>query len=97
MFLFKKARLDRNCGNTRGCSQYPFAGHSLFRPRFHRARQCKARPLPRYGVEISFDCAREGPLMTVDSIRGNQVDCFWTGGDGQPNAESFPIDVLQKF
>jgi uncharacterized protein YodC (DUF2158 family) len=38
-----------------------------------------------------------GPLMTVDSIRGNQVDCFWTGGDGQPNAESFPIDVLQKF
>jgi uncharacterized protein YodC (DUF2158 family) len=38
-----------------------------------------------------------GPLMTVDSIRGNQADCFWTGGDAQPNAESFPIDVLQKF
>jgi uncharacterized protein YodC (DUF2158 family) len=38
-----------------------------------------------------------GPLMTVNNIRGNQVDCFWTGGDGQPNAESFPIDVLQKF
>jgi uncharacterized protein YodC (DUF2158 family) len=37
-----------------------------------------------------------GPLMTVGS-KGNQVDCFWTGGDGQPNAESFPIDVLQKF
>jgi uncharacterized protein YodC (DUF2158 family) len=38
-----------------------------------------------------------GPAMTVDSIKGNQVDCFWTGEDGQPNAESFPIDVLQKL
>jgi uncharacterized protein YodC (DUF2158 family) len=38
-----------------------------------------------------------GPAMTVDSIKGRQVDCFWTGEDGQPNAESFPIDVLQKF
>lgn len=38
-----------------------------------------------------------GPAMTVGSIKGNQVDCFWTGEDGQPNAESFPIDVLQKF
>ena len=38
-----------------------------------------------------------GPLMTIDSIKGNQVDCFWTGEDGQPNAESFPIDVLQNF
>jgi uncharacterized protein YodC (DUF2158 family) len=38
-----------------------------------------------------------GPAMTVGSIKGNQVDCFWTGEDGQPNAESFPVDVLQKF
>jgi uncharacterized protein YodC (DUF2158 family) len=38
-----------------------------------------------------------GPLMTVGSVRGNQADCFWTGGDGEPNAQSFPIDVLQKF
>jgi uncharacterized protein YodC (DUF2158 family) len=38
-----------------------------------------------------------GPLMTVDSIKGNQVDCFWGGMDGAPNAESFPADVLQKF
>jgi len=38
-----------------------------------------------------------GPAMTVDSIKGNQVDCFRTGEDGQPNAETFPIDVLQKF
>jgi uncharacterized protein YodC (DUF2158 family) len=38
-----------------------------------------------------------GPLMTVNSIRGNQVDCFWTGLDGEPNAESFPAAVLMKF
>jgi uncharacterized protein YodC (DUF2158 family) len=38
-----------------------------------------------------------GPLMTVNGIKGNQADCFWTGEDGQPNADSFPIDVLRKF
>jgi uncharacterized protein YodC (DUF2158 family) len=38
-----------------------------------------------------------GPLMTVDSIIGNEADCYWTRFDGRPNAESFPIDVLQKF
>ena len=38
-----------------------------------------------------------GPLMTIDSIKGNQVDCIWTGEDGEPNAQSFPADVLQNF
>ncbi|WP_167558945.1 DUF2158 domain-containing protein [Bradyrhizobium canariense] len=38
-----------------------------------------------------------GPAMTVHGINGNQVDCFWTGEDGQPNADKFPIDVLQKL
>ena len=37
-----------------------------------------------------------GPLMTVDGIKGDQVDCYWTDGNGQINAESFPIYVLQK-
>ncbi len=35
-------------------------------------------------------------MMTVDSVRGDQVDCFWTDPNGQVNAESFPIGVLQK-
>ena len=35
--------------------------------------------------------------MTIDSIKGNQVDCIWTGSDGEPNAQNFPADVLQKF
>ncbi len=38
-----------------------------------------------------------GPMMTVDRIRGNQVDCYWTGTDGVPISESFPAAVLQKF
>jgi hypothetical protein len=34
--------------------------------------------------------------MTVKGIKGDQVDCFWTDGYGQINADSFPVDVLQK-
>jgi uncharacterized protein YodC (DUF2158 family) len=37
-----------------------------------------------------------GPLMTVKGIKGDQVDCFWTDVVGQINADSFPVDVLQK-
>ena len=37
-----------------------------------------------------------GPLMTVKDIKGDQVDCFWTNVDGQINADSFPVDVLQR-
>ena len=38
-----------------------------------------------------------GPLMTVDGIKGDQVDCYWTDGNDQINAETFPIYVLRKF
>ena len=37
-----------------------------------------------------------GPLMTVKGIKGDQVDCFWTDWNGQINADSFPVDVLQN-
>lgn len=37
-----------------------------------------------------------GPLMTVKDIKGDQVDCFWTDVNGQINADSFPVDVLQN-
>jgi uncharacterized protein YodC (DUF2158 family) len=37
-----------------------------------------------------------GPLMTVKGIKGDQVDCFWTDVNGQINADSFPVDVLQR-
>jgi uncharacterized protein YodC (DUF2158 family) len=38
-----------------------------------------------------------GPMMTVDVVRGNQIDCYWTDVDGAPVSESFPAAVLQKF
>jgi uncharacterized protein YodC (DUF2158 family) len=37
-----------------------------------------------------------GPLMTVKSIKGDQVDCLWTDMNGQINADRFPVDVLQE-
>jgi uncharacterized protein YodC (DUF2158 family) len=36
-----------------------------------------------------------GPLMTVKGVTGDRVDCFWTDVNGQINADSFPVDVLQ--
>ena len=38
-----------------------------------------------------------GPLMTVDAPNADKVDCLWTDLNGQINAESFPVHVLQKF
>jgi uncharacterized protein YodC (DUF2158 family) len=38
-----------------------------------------------------------GPMMTVNSASGDQVDCYWTDSSGQPSADKFPIYVLQKF
>jgi uncharacterized protein YodC (DUF2158 family) len=37
-----------------------------------------------------------GPMMTVKGIKGDHVDCIWTDYNGQFNADSFPVDVLQK-
>ena len=36
-----------------------------------------------------------GPLMTVKGMKGDQVDCFWSDGNGEINADSFPVDVLR--
>jgi uncharacterized protein YodC (DUF2158 family) len=38
-----------------------------------------------------------GPLMTVNKVEGDRVDCFWTDWNGQPSDAVFPDDVLQKF
>ena len=62
--------------------------------RSNTAMQNGAAPALRGGDLVRLRSG--GPMMTVDSIRGDQVDCFWTGGDGQINAETFPIQVLQK-
>jgi uncharacterized protein YodC (DUF2158 family) len=38
-----------------------------------------------------------GPLMIVNAIKGDQVDCVWTDWNGQPNDATFPAYVLQRF
>ncbi|WP_456633133.1 DUF2158 domain-containing protein [Bradyrhizobium sp. USDA 10063] len=38
-----------------------------------------------------------GSLMTVDTVKDDQVDCFWTDGSGQTNNATFPVQVLRKF
>ena len=38
-----------------------------------------------------------GPLMTVADVRGDQINCFWTDENSQPNDATFPVQVLQKF
>jgi uncharacterized protein YodC (DUF2158 family) len=36
-----------------------------------------------------------GPLMTVNDIQGNKVNCFWTDWLGDLKSQSFPIAELQ--
>jgi uncharacterized protein YodC (DUF2158 family) len=38
-----------------------------------------------------------GSLMTVDTVKDDEVDCFWTDGTGQTNNATFPVQVLRKF
>ena len=63
-------------------------------------------PVPAFSAPVpsamptSFSTWRarsDGPMMTVDSIKGNQIDHYWINWDGVPISESFPADVLQKF
>ena len=38
-----------------------------------------------------------GPLMTINDIQGDRVDCLWADENAQPQEATFPIYVLQKF
>jgi uncharacterized protein YodC (DUF2158 family) len=35
-----------------------------------------------------------GPLMTVNSVEGDQVNCSWTNWDGRLESQVFPIGAL---
>jgi uncharacterized protein YodC (DUF2158 family) len=50
---------------------------------------------PAFGIGNLVRLRSGGPLMTVKGIEGDQVDCFWTDVNGQINADSFPVGVLQ--
>jgi uncharacterized protein YodC (DUF2158 family) len=39
-----------------------------------------------------------GPLMTVNGIKGDQVECVWTDlNNGEADDATFPASVLQKY
>jgi uncharacterized protein YodC (DUF2158 family) len=50
---------------------------------------------PAFGSGNLVRLRSGGPLMTVRDIKGDRVDCFWSDVNGQINADSFPVDVLQ--
>ncbi|MGZ3328312.1 MAG: DUF2158 domain-containing protein [Xanthobacteraceae bacterium] len=35
-----------------------------------------------------------GPLMTVTSVQGDQVNCSWTNWDGRLESQTFPVGAL---
>ena len=91
-----KTGIDRNCTNARGRACIPlsipaFSDSALSTT----AMESDIGPSLQRGDLVRLRSG--GPLMTIGSIKGTQVDCFWTGLDGEPNAESFPADVLKKF
>jgi uncharacterized protein YodC (DUF2158 family) len=56
----------------------------------------QSQAAPAFGSGNLVRLRSGGPLMTVKGIKGDQVDCFWTDVNGQINADSFPVDVLQR-
>jgi uncharacterized protein YodC (DUF2158 family) len=50
---------------------------------------------PAFGSGSLVRLRSGGPLMTVKDTKGDQVECFWTDVNGQINADSFPVHVLQ--
>jgi uncharacterized protein YodC (DUF2158 family) len=56
----------------------------------------QSQAAPAFGSGNLVRLRSGGPLMTVKGIKGDQVDCFWTDGSGQINADSFPVHVLQR-
>jgi uncharacterized protein YodC (DUF2158 family) len=77
------------------------AGMAFSIPAFSASAQSdtamQSEPAPPFRPGDLVRLRSGGPLMTVANVKGRQVDCFWTDGSGQPNAESFVVEVLQKF
>ena len=73
----------------------PFAypAYSASAPSDHAAGEASASPL-RQGDLVRLRSG--GPLMTVETVKDNVVDCIWTDPSGQTNEAAFPAKVLQK-
>ena len=74
----------------------PFAHPAYSAPAIsdHTADEASASPLQQ-GDLVRLRSG--GPLMTVETVKGNVIDCIWTDPNGQTNEATFPVKVLQKF
>jgi uncharacterized protein YodC (DUF2158 family) len=74
----------------------PFAQPAYSAPAIsdHAADEASASPLQR-GDLVRLRSG--GPLMTVDAVKGDVVDCIWTDPNGQTDQATFAVKVLQKF
>jgi uncharacterized protein YodC (DUF2158 family) len=84
-----------SCADPCSCTQCAFANPSFLRT--GSSEHGNEEPDRRFVRGELVQLRSGGPAMTVNSINGDQVDYYWTDSSGQPNADKFPISVLQKF
>jgi hypothetical protein len=51
---------------------------------------------PAISEHAAGEASSGGPLMTVDTVKGNVVDGIWTDLNGQTDEATFPAKVLQQ-
>src|SRR3978361_1828647 len=89
-------RTDTHRERAGTCSESAVAGNRTIE--FCFGGYGNAGPARRFAIRRrSRPGALGGALMTVRSINGKQGECVWTDMEGQPDMESLPMDVLQKF
>jgi len=74
----------------------PFARPAYSAPAIseHAAGEVSASPLQQ-GDLVRLRSG--GPLMTVETVKNEVVECIWTDPNGQTDDAIFPVHVLQKF
>lgn len=58
---------------------------------------CPAYSAPAISEHAAGQASSGGPLMTIDTVKGNVVDGIWTDPNGQTGEATFPAKVLQQF
>jgi uncharacterized protein YodC (DUF2158 family) len=74
----------------------PFAGPAYAAPAASDQASDAARIAPLQRGDL-VRLRSGGPLMTVDTAKGDVVNCIWTDPNGQTEEATFPAKVLQKF
>jgi uncharacterized protein YodC (DUF2158 family) len=94
--MFRTKQLAMMALATMVVLSQPFAQPAYSAPAIseHAAGEASASPLQR-GDLVRLRSG--GPLMTVDAVKDDVVDCIWTDPNGQTDQATFLVKVLQKF